>query len=62
LRRKLDTDPALFSPLPPLSSLRPKRRKIGGQILALEQGVVASMRDVADDLEMRAKKSGMPRR
>jgi hypothetical protein len=61
LRRKIRADPAPFSPLPPLSSLRPTQRKIFGQILALEQGVVASMGGVADDLEARAKKSGMLR-
>src|SRR5262249_48214347 len=62
LRRKLGTDPAPFSPLPSLSSLRHTQRKIVGQILALEQGIVASMGNVADDLEARAKKSGMLRR
>jgi hypothetical protein len=62
LRRKLGADPAPFSPLPPLSSLRPSRRTIVGQILALERGVVTSMANVADDLEARAKKSGMLRR
>jgi hypothetical protein len=55
LRRKvIRADPAPFSPLPPLSSLRPKQRKIVGQILALEQGVVASMANVVDDLEAQA--------
>jgi hypothetical protein len=61
LRRKLGADPAPFSPLPPLSSFRHTQRKIVGQILALEQGVVAIMGNVADDLEARAKKSGMLR-
>lgn len=61
LRRKLGADPAPFSPLPPLSSFRHTQRKIVGQILVLEQGVVASMGNVADDLEARAKKSGMLR-
>jgi hypothetical protein len=51
-------DPA---PFPPLSSLRHKQRKIVGKILTLEQSVVAIMRDVGDDLEARAKKSGMLR-
>jgi hypothetical protein len=59
LRRKIHADPAPFSALPPLSSLRPKRRRIVGEILALEQSIVASVRDVADDLEARAKKNGM---
>jgi hypothetical protein len=61
LRRKLGADPAPFSALPPLSSLRPPQRKIVGQILALEQAVVSNMCEVADDLETRAKKSGMLR-
>ncbi|HEY2528220.1 MAG TPA: hypothetical protein VGJ20_09785 [Xanthobacteraceae bacterium] len=56
LRKKIRADSAPFSPLPLLSSLRPRQRKIVGKILALEQSVVASMGNVADDLEARAKK------
>jgi hypothetical protein len=47
--------------VPPLSSFRHTQRKIVGQILVLEQSVVASMGNIADDLEARAKKSGMLR-
>lgn len=60
LRKKIRADSTPFSPLPPLSSLRHTQRKIVSQIPALDQGIVATMGNIADDLEARAKKSGMP--
>jgi hypothetical protein len=56
LRRKLPgAGSAPFSDLPPLRALGPKQRRLVGQIIVLERGVLASMGKVADALERRAK-------
>lgn len=56
LRKKINASPEPFSGLPALMSLRPSRRKLVARILVLEQGVLASMAAVGDDLEARLRR------
>jgi hypothetical protein len=61
LRRKLGVSPEPFSELPSLMSVRPKLRRLLGVILVLEQGVLAKMERVVDDLERRARAAKLTR-
>jgi len=55
LRRKVGVSPEPFAALPPLMSVRPKLRRLLGEIVVLERGVLAKMEGVVDDLEKRVR-------